>query len=42
MQRIVKNGGKQVSEKEAEGTKGWYQSFEDTEGNAQAIYSLQK
>jgi hypothetical protein len=39
---IVKNGGKKISEKESEGDKAFYQFFEDSEGNGQAIYSYAK
>ncbi|KAK9349653.1 hypothetical protein V1523DRAFT_399943 [Lipomyces doorenjongii] len=42
MERIVKNGGKKISEKEPEGDKAFYQFSEDSEGNGQAIYSYAK
>ncbi|KAJ8096455.1 hypothetical protein POJ06DRAFT_48246 [Lipomyces tetrasporus] len=42
MERIVKNGGKKISDKEPEGDKAFYQFFEDSEGNGQAIYSYAK
>ncbi|KAJ5118125.1 hypothetical protein N7448_004228 [Penicillium atrosanguineum] len=42
IEKIEANGGKKLGEKEAEGDRAFYQYFQDSEGNAQAIYSYNK
>lgn len=41
-QAIIANGGKKVSDAIPEGSKGWFQFFQDSEGNGHAIYTYNK
>ncbi|KAJ5378234.1 uncharacterized protein N7496_005643 [Penicillium cataractarum] len=42
IEKIEANGGKALGEKEAEGDQAFYQYFQDSEGNAQAVYTYNK
>ncbi|KAJ5682300.1 hypothetical protein N7462_005465 [Penicillium macrosclerotiorum] len=42
IEKIETNGGKMLGEKEAEGDQAFYQYFQDSEGNAHAIYTFNK
>lgn len=42
LQAIERSGGKKASNVIPEGSKGFFQFFEDSEGNNQAIYTYAK
>ena len=42
IQKIQEAGGKMVGDKQPEGASGWYQLYEDSEGNVGGVYTLAK